>query len=135
MNEMKKVDKQFDEVRIRETEAAYDKAWQRGDIDSIMICFTNDAVLISPRGDIAIGKQQIHDLLSNFLGNEAKNTKHSSRITRINFVTDDVAVVDGEAFIEGENLSASVKHHSFTDILVRTGDVWLIAQIRAYPNK
>ena len=135
-NEMKKQDQQYEAERIRKTEAAYDQAWQQGDIEGILVCFTSDAVLISPRGDVAIGKEEIRSLLSNFLGSEAKSTKHISRITRISFVTDDVAVVDGEAFIEGsEILSASDKHHSFTDILVRTENVWLISQIRAHANR
>jgi uncharacterized protein (TIGR02246 family) len=98
-----------------------------------MVCFTDDALLISPRGDLVFGTEQIANLFSGFLGGEAKSTKHTSRITRISFVTDDVAVVDGEAFIEGtENLSATDTHHRFTDILVRSGEVWLIAHIRAY---
>ena len=135
-NEMKKPDRPLDEASIRKTEAAYDLAWQQGDIEGIMVCFTDDAVLISPRGDVATGKEEVRNLLSNFLGSEAKDTKHTSRITRISFVTDDVAVVDGDAFIEGsENLSGSVKQHRFTDILVRTGNVWLISQIRAYANQ
>lgn len=105
------------------------------DNEGIMVCFTDDAVLISPRGDVAIGKEQIRNLLSTFLGSEARNTTHTSRITRISFVTDDVAVVDGEAFIEGsEYLSDSVKHHSFTDILVRIENGWLISQIRAHES-
>jgi uncharacterized protein (TIGR02246 family) len=130
---MEKPGRQIDEELIRKTEATYDNAWQQGDIERVVACFTDDAVLISPRGDVAIGKEKVRNLLSDFLGSEAQNTKHTSRITRISFVTDDVAVVDGEAFIEGsENLSTSIKHHRFTDILVRTGNVWLISQIRAY---
>jgi uncharacterized protein (TIGR02246 family) len=94
-----------------------------------------DALLISPRGDVAFGAEQIRNLFSDFLGSQAKNTKHTSRITRISFVTDDVAVVDGDAFIEGaENLSTTLVHHRFTDILVRSGDGWIIAHIRAYAN-
>jgi uncharacterized protein (TIGR02246 family) len=132
-SEMKTPDRQAEEEHIRKTETAYDQAWQQGDIEGIMACFTEDAVLISPRGDVAIGKEQVRSLLSGFLGSEARNTKHTSHITRISFVTDDVAVVDGEAFIEGsDSLSAAVKHHSFTDILVRTEDKWLISQIRAH---
>ena len=133
ISEMKKPDRQLEEARIRKTEAAYDQAWQQGDIEGVMVCFTDNAGLISPRGDVAIGKAEIRTLLSKFLGGEARSTKHTSRITRISFVTDDVAVVDGEALIEGsENLSASDKHHSFTDILVRVGNVWYISQIRAH---
>jgi uncharacterized protein (TIGR02246 family) len=135
MPETKNVNRQLDEKLIRKTEAAYDQAWQHGDVDGIMKCFTDDALLISPRGDIANGTEQIRKLFNDFLASEAKNTKHTSRITRISFVTDDVAVVEGEAFIEGaENLSTALAHHRFTDILVRTGETWLIAHIRAYGN-
>lgn len=131
--ETEKVNRQLDEALIRKTEAAYDHSWQSGDIEGVMMCFTDDALLISPRGDVASGTEQIHKLLGDFLGGEAKSTKHTSHITRISFVTDDVAVVDGEAFIEGaENLSDMVMHHRFTDILVRVEDVWLVSHIRAY---
>jgi uncharacterized protein (TIGR02246 family) len=100
-----------------------------------MACFTDDALLISPRGDVAHGSKQIRKLFTDFLGGDAKGAKHTSRITRISFVTDDVAVVDGEAFIEGgESLSASVAQHRFTDILVRSGETWLISHIRACAN-
>ncbi len=132
MPETKIANRQLDEELIRKAEAEYDHAWQRGDIESIMECFTDDALLISPKGDIAFGAEQIRNLLSAFLGGEAKGSKHTSRITQISFVTDNVAVADGEAFIEGvENLSATVTHHRFTDILVRSGEAWLIAHIRA----
>lgn len=135
MTNTKKANRQLNEEMIRKTEAVYDHAWKQGDIEGIMLCFSGDAVLISPRGDVAIGAEQIRNLLSNFLESEAKSTTHTSRINRISFVTDDVAVVDGEAFIEGtENLSDSDKHHSFTDILVRSRETWLIAHIRAYAN-
>lgn len=98
-----------------------------------MECFTDDALLISPRADVAFGTKQIRKLLSDFLESEAKGSKHTSRVTRISFVTNDVVVVDGEAFIEGaDNLSATDVHHRFTDILVRSGETWLIAHIRAY---
>jgi uncharacterized protein (TIGR02246 family) len=133
MDEIQKEHRTQEENLIRKTEAAYDQAWLNGDIKGIMACFTPDAVIMSPRGDVAIGKKQIHQLFSNFLEYEAKNTKHSSRISRISFVSDDVAVVDGEAFIEGaDNLTDTVRNHRFTDILVRNGDQWFIAQIRAY---
>jgi uncharacterized protein (TIGR02246 family) len=133
MPEAKNVNRQLDEELIRKTEADYDHAWQVEDIEGIIKCFTDDAILISPRGDVASGKEQIQKLLSDFLRSEAKSTQHTSRIKRISFVTDDVAVVDGEAFIEGaENLSATDIHHRFTDILVRNGENWFIAHIRAY---
>lgn len=136
MTNTKNANRQLSEEIIRKTEASYDQAWKHGDIEGIMSCFTDDAILISPRGDVAIGAEKIRNLLFNFLESEAQNTIHTSRINRISFVTDDVAVVDGEAFIEGtKNLSDLVKHHNFTDILVRKGETWLIAHIRAYGSK
>jgi uncharacterized protein (TIGR02246 family) len=136
MPEIKKINRNLDQQLIRKTEASYDSAWQQGNIESLMVCFTDDAILISPRGDTASGKEQIRKLFTDFLGREGKSTKHTSRITRISFVTDDVAVVDGEAFIEGaENLSAAVVHHRFIDVLVRKGNTWLISQIRAFAIK
>lgn len=134
--EPEKIDRPIEENRIRKTEAAYDEAWKRGNMDGIMACFAEDAMLLSPRGDVAIGKEQIRQLLSEFLQTEAVGTRHTSRISRISFVTDAVAVVDGEAFIEGaEGLSDAVRHHIFADILVREGDAWRISQIRAHAEK
>ena len=130
---VERTDRNLDEQLIRKTEAAYDSAWQQGNIEGIMACFTDDAVLISPRGDEAIGKEQIRQLLTDFLSQEAKSTKHTGRINRITFVNNEVAIVDGEAFIEGpENLSDVVKHHRFIDVLVRKENGWLISQIRAF---
>jgi len=125
--------KKLDEQLIRKTEASYDSAWRQGNIEKLMACFTDDAILISPRGDEAFGKEQIRKLFTDFLQQEAKGTGHTSRIIRISFVTNDVAVVDGEAFIQGsENLSTAVMHHRFIDVLVRSGNTWLISQIRAF---
>ena len=133
MQGVEKSNSKTDEELIRHTESSYDSAWQQGNIESLMACFTDDAKVISPRGDEAFGKEQIRILFTDFLGREGKSTKHTSRITRISFVTIDVAVVDGEAFIEGtENLSAAVTHHRFIDVLVRNGNTWLISQIRAF---
>jgi uncharacterized protein (TIGR02246 family) len=133
MREIKKINRQLNEEMIRKTESSYDDAWHQCDIEGLLICFKEDALIISPRNDVASGKDQIRKLFSDFLAGDGKNTKHTSRISRINFVTSDVAVVDGEAFIDGaENLSATDMHHRFTDILVRSGEEWLISQIRAY---
>ena len=133
---MKKANRLRNEELIRKTEAAYDHAWQEGDVEGIVTCLTNDAVLISPRGEVACGHQEIRNLLGEFLGGTAKGSTHTGRIIRINFVTDDVAVVDGEALIEGVEFTdlSTLAHHMFTDVLVRSGDIWLIAQIRAYVN-
>ncbi len=136
MPETNKSNRQIDEDLIRKREAFYDNAWHQSDIEGLLACFKEDALIISPRNDVASGKDEIRKLFSDFLAGDAKSTKHTSRISRINFITDDVAIVDGDAFIEGsENLSTSDMHHRFSDILVRYEKDWFIAQIRAYATK
>jgi uncharacterized protein (TIGR02246 family) len=133
---MKKANKHRNEELVLKVESAYDYAWQVGDVERIVACLTKDAILISPRGEVACGHQEIRKLLGDFLGGPAKGSTHTGHIIRIIFVTDDVAIVDGEALIEGGKFAdfSSLAHHRFTDVLVSSGDVWLIAQIRAYAN-
>lgn len=134
--EMKKANRQLDEELIRKREAAYDQAWHVGNIEGIVACFTKDATIISPRDDVAHGLREIRDLFAELLNGPARGSQHTSRIIRISFVTDDVAVLDGEAIVGGAEFGemSSLAHHRFTDILVRVGDDWLISQIRAYAN-
>jgi uncharacterized protein (TIGR02246 family) len=116
---------------IRTAEANYDAAWNAGDLRSLLACFTEDAVLVNPRGEVAVGEGEICERLVSFLRGEARGSRHVSHVTRISFVTPEVAVVDGEALLEG---GAGFIHmrHRFTDILVRRGDRWLLAHVRAY---
>jgi uncharacterized protein (TIGR02246 family) len=133
---MKKANKRLNEESILRVESAYDYAWQVGDVEGIVACLTKDAVLVSPRGEVASGHQEVRNLLSEFLSGAAKGSTHTGSIIRIIFVTDDVAIVDGEAQIEGGEFAdfSTLANHRFTDVLVRSGDSWLIAQIRAYAN-
>jgi uncharacterized protein (TIGR02246 family) len=118
-----------DEAEIRRVEASYDKAWQLADVEGLVACLTEDAVVINPREEVSRGRNEIGSMLSQFLATEARGSKHISEIVRVEFVTDDVAVADGEARIE---MAAATIRHSFTDVLVRTASEWKIAQTRAY---
>jgi uncharacterized protein (TIGR02246 family) len=88
-----------DEAGVRAVEAAYDRAWAAGDIGALVDCFTSEAVVVNPRGDVARGVGQIREALAGFLGGPARGSVHVGRILRIEFVTEDVAVVDGEAAV------------------------------------
>ena len=103
-------------------EAAYDQAWRRGDVDALMACFPDDAVLVNPRGEVAVGTSQIRGAFESLFANEAKGSVHDSHIVRVTFVTEDVAVVDGEAVIEGFRDGEREATTDFT---------WRINQIRA----
>lgn len=77
---MKRVNKLRNEESVLRVEAEYDQAWKAGDIEGIVTRLTKDAVVISPRGDIACGHREIRDLFSEFLGGPAKGSTHTSRM-------------------------------------------------------
>jgi uncharacterized protein (TIGR02246 family) len=127
--EVMTVDGGADEAEIRRVEASYDNAWQRADVAGLIACLTEDAVVVNPRDEVSRGRDEIGSMLSQFLATEARGSNHVSEIVRVEFVTDDVAVADGEARIEA---AAGTIRHSFTDVLIRTASEWKIAHTRAY---
>lgn len=127
--------RELDHAGVRATEEAYDRAWCAGDLDALMDCLARDAVLVSPRGEVAIGEDAIRRALGEVLRREAPGSTHRSTIDRVSFVGDDVVVVDGRAEIgDGPRPAdgAMPLQHEFTDILVRVGERWVIAHVRAY---
>lgn len=133
---MKNKNNRHNEESVLAVEAAYDRAWLEGNVEGIIACLTKDAVLISPQGEAACGHREIRKLIGEFLSGPARGSIHTGNIIRVKFVTEDVAVVDGEAFIKGMEFTGSpvLAHHRFTDILIRDRDIWFISQIRAYAN-
>lgn len=119
------------EAAIRAAEAAYDSAWNAGDIESLIACMRPDAVLVNPRGEVAAGADQIREALGNFVRGEAAGSRHESELQHITSVRDDVAVVDGRAVLRGGALGEGFEHR-FTDVLVQDDGRWLISQVRAY---
>lgn len=131
---VKRADRSRDQATIRGIEDAYDLAWNRGNAHSLVASFTRDAVVVNPRGEVVVGKAAFEDLMTRLLSGPFKGTTHTSTILRIHFPTEDVAVVDGEATLTGipqRDGSTTSEHVRFTDILVKTGDRWWIAHVRA----
>jgi uncharacterized protein (TIGR02246 family) len=125
-----------DEAAVRAVEAAYDAAWQAGDVEGLLACLSEDAVLINPHGEMARGHTKIRRELELVLRGPAAGSKHTSVISRVEFLTPEVAIVDGEARIEGQGQPEQPRYalaHRFTDILVRKDQAWAIAHIRACP--
>lgn len=121
---------------IRAVEAAYDRAWGSGDIDALAGCLIADAVIVNPLGETSRGRAQIVEMLGGFLRGPGRGSTHSTAISSIDFVTDDVAIVDGMATIDGVRMAdddaSAVLEHRFTDVVVRRQTGWLIAHVRAY---
>lgn len=124
-----------DEGAVRAVEQAYDTAWNAGEVDGLVALLSPDAVVVTPYGDVARGRTEIEYLLRQFLAGPGRGSHHTSHVWGISFVTDNVAVVDAEAWIEGFNgpdPSQSSLVHKFTDILVKKDETWRIAHVRAY---
>jgi uncharacterized protein (TIGR02246 family) len=125
-----------DEAAIRALEAAYDRAWDRGDIDALVESLTPDATIIDPFGGVSAGAEQIRRLFSELLTGRGRRSTHASTILGVRFVAAGVALADGEAVIEGimthEGALRPPLVHRFTDVVVRVESGWRIAQVRAY---
>lgn len=116
--------------QVRAVEATYDAAWTRGDVDGVLECLTDDAVVVTPRGEVARGRAEVEAMLSTFLGGEARGTSHHSEVVRVELVTEDVALVDGVATLGGTGETPYV--HRYSDVLRRdAGGIWRIAHVRA----
>ena len=125
-----------DQLAIRALEEAYDSAWNAGDVTSLVAAFTPDAVVVNPMGKRAQGQAEIGRVLEAFLSGPANGSRHKSVVLGIDFITDDVALVDGEATLDGmiandESMAAPLVHR-FSDLVVKRGGAWKVAQVRAY---
>ena len=119
------------EAEIRAIEADYDDAWDSADLTRLMSVVETDIVILDPRGGISVGASEARRLLGDFLAGEGAGSTHESRCKQVSFVTDDVALFDGQATISGPNLPRPIVH-DFTDVFVRRDGSWRIAHIRAY---
>jgi uncharacterized protein (TIGR02246 family) len=132
VNSAQEPDLAADELAIRNVEAGYDTAWNRGDALGAARFFTEDAVVINPSGGSSAGREAIERSLSDLLEGRGRGSTHRSEIVSIHFLKDDVALLDGEAVIVGFGDESATLRHRFTDVLVRVGGGWRIAQVRAY---
>ena len=104
---------------------AYDAAWNAADLPALTAPFTPDAMIIDPFGGVSFGRAAIARLLAPLLAGSGRGSTHASTIHGVSFVSDDVALADGEAVIEGlhdaeGNVMPTVVHR-FTDVLVAQG--------------
>ena len=123
---------QADEADVRAVEAAYDAAWNAGDLEALLNLLTDGVVVINPYGEVLIGRDAVEASFGVLFGGVAKGSTHTSHIRAIHFITPDVALVDAEAVISDFGPGPEPLRHDFTDILVRTPTGWRIDHVRAY---
>lgn len=123
-----------DKATIHQLGEAYDLAWNRGDVHALSSSFTSNAVVVNPRGEVISGKTEFKQTIATLFRGSFKGSIHNTTILRIHFPKEDIAVVDGEATLtlltprEGN----SKLTHYYTDVMIKEGNTWLIADTRAY---
>ena len=118
-----------EDAAIRAVEEAYDAAWNRGDARALADALAEDAIVVNPRGGVAVGKAEFERIITEVLAGAFRGSTHTSRITRIHYPIDGVAIVDGEASIRS---GGATMVHSFTDVMIRRDGGWQISDVRAY---
>jgi len=126
------VDRACEEAAVRAVELDYDAAWSAADTARLLSLFTPDAVILNPYGEQWTGLDQIAPSLTAFLAGEGAGSTHSSRLKSVFLITPDVALVDGQATLKGDNFSGGELVHDYTDVLFKQDGVWRICHVRAY---
>lgn len=132
MTSFSEADRAREEAAVRALELAYDAAWSAGDRAKLLSLFTPDAVIINPYGAQWTGLAQIAASLTAFLAGEGVRSTHTSRLKSVFLVAPDVALVDGQATLKGDNFSGGQLVHDYTDVLLKQDGVWRICHVRAY---
>lgn len=115
------------EKAIRAAAEAFSTAFNKGDADSLLACWTADAEYVSEAGQTYRGKEQLRVLLEKSL-TAGKGMKHSGRVEQIRFLTPDVAREEGSVTLtapEGETESTA-----YVALWVRSGGKWLLSSVR-----
>ncbi|HET6498401.1 MAG TPA: SgcJ/EcaC family oxidoreductase [Coriobacteriia bacterium] len=121
-----------DEAAVRAVEAAYDAAWNAGDLASLLQLLTERVVIVNPYGEMTIGRDAVETSFNALFDGAARGSTHTSRIRAVHFVAPDVALVDADAVIADFGPGPEPLRHDFTDVLVRTREGWRINHVRAY---
>jgi len=126
-------DRLKDEATIIAIAKAYDSAWNRGEVEKLLSFFVSDAIVVNPRGEVTKSMAEFEKVITELFGGSFKGSIHKTKIIRIHFPKNDVAVVDGEANLTMKKLEeGNVLTHRYTDVMIKNGDRWLTSDTRAY---
>ena len=126
-------DRLKDEATIIAIAEAYDSAWNRGEVEKLLSFFVSDAIVVNPRGEVTKSMVEFEKVITELFGGSFKGSIHKTKIIRIHFPKNDVAVVDGETKLTIKKLEkGNVLTHRYTDVMIKNGDRWLISDTRTY---
>lgn len=117
---------------IRQSVDEYCDAFNRGDVDAVMVFWSDDADYIASDGQTHRGKQVIRDLFQDAAEN-LKGYKLGLSIDQLQFVKPDVAIEDGT--IELTSPAGDTSHGNYTTVWIRSDGKWLIQSARELPSE
>lgn len=118
---------------------AHGAAWTKGDARAATSILTEDADWVTGSGRVFHGRAAIEKYHEEQLSGPAKGTRHSHPGTaEIRFIRPDVAIVDGDAYVEGMR-DASGKElpgetGRYTAIFVKEKGHWKVTAFRLLPQ-
>jgi uncharacterized protein (TIGR02246 family) len=120
-----------DENGVRETFAAYLKAFQERNAATLAGLFDADGALIDSEGTATRGREAIQQQYAESFA-ASPNLKVESTLDTLRFLTADVAQVEGTAKVRsGEGQPIPIR---FSALAVKKEGQWRIAELRDYPG-
>jgi uncharacterized protein (TIGR02246 family) len=116
-----------DDQVIRKSADDYCAAFNRGDLDTVLACWANDADYVDEDGETHRGKEAIGALFKNATA-DLTGHKLALKIDSLRFVKPEVAIEDGTATLTDPEGEATSGH--YTAVWVKSGDMWLINSVR-----
>lgn len=119
-----------DDQAIRQSAEEYGAAFNRGEIDSVMKYWMDDADYVNHDGKSYRGKQAIAQLFHEaFQGLQGQSL--SLKIDSLRFLKPDVAIEDGVA--EFTDAQGGSRGGRYTTVWIKEGDAWRIGSARELP--
>jgi uncharacterized protein (TIGR02246 family) len=119
-----------DEQAIRKATAAYLEAMNKGDLNAVMALWAPDADYIDEAGKVTRGKEALTALFRQGLA-DLKGSKVTGKANSLKFLRPEVAVEDGS--LEFTAPDGSKESNRYTIVWVKSGDRWLISNVRDLP--
>jgi uncharacterized protein (TIGR02246 family) len=120
-----------DEKGVRDTFAAYLKAFQEHNAAALAGLFAEDGALIDSEGSATRGRDAIQQQYAEAF-TASPNVKVEASLESIRFLTGDVAQAEGTAKLTAPDaIATSIR---FSALAVKKAAGWLIAELRDYPG-
>ena len=124
---------------IQQVLDAHGIAWSKGDAVAAAGVTTEDADWVSGSGDVYEGRTAIEAAHREWLGGDAKGSRHSHPGTpKIRFIRKDVAIVDGDSYVGGlrdeHNKEMAPVFSRYTAVMVKSGESWKVTAFRSLPQ-